>query len=127
MSDLPEPWRQYAYADKTELVSIATMNAFRPYNRLGKTDLDALVEDIRRHGFREPLIVTYYAGSRTAVLGEGTHRLAAANRLGLISVPVRVTRSESEGPAFATPVPGKTPNEDGYTPGDMRPSEIGLA
>lgn len=49
---------------------------------------DAFVADIERNGILEPLRI--YTNGTTGVLRDGHHRLVAARRLGLSSVPVHI-------------------------------------
>ena len=92
-----------------------------PGNNL-RYDPVELTEDVRANGIREPLVLQYHQKNRTVLLGEGNHRLEAARRVGLEHVPTRVMRYNMEGPG--KPVRGIDPNEDGYVPGELRPSQI---
>lgn len=114
------PKRPPPYAAHTEMVPVSAMSGI-PGNRL-RYDPSELTEDIRQNGIREPLLLAYSQKSRTVVLGEGNHRLEAARRLGMEHVPVRAVRYNMEGPG--KPVRGIDPDESGYVPGDLRPSQI---
>lgn len=57
--------------------------------------LDELTEDIRTNGIKEALVVQYDPDTGTLALDEGNHRLAAAQRLGMQVVPVRMIRQPS--------------------------------
>lgn len=94
--------------------------------------IDGLRQDLRAgKGFTSPLMVEYNHKEGWAYLGEGNHRLAAAQAEGVPEVPVRVVRSLS-GPAnrkqqgigvAAThqPIPG-APSD--YFPSDVHPSYL---
>ncbi len=82
----------------------------------------SLADSIQDDGFKEPLILNYYTESRTVRLTEGNHRLAAANDAGLTHVPVRVLRVNGSEPGLA--VRGFEPNEHGYVPGSLAPSQV---
>ncbi|MBB1155556.1 ParB N-terminal domain-containing protein [Amycolatopsis dendrobii] len=63
--------------------------------------LDALAEDIARHGIRTPLRLGFCEEFGTI---EGNHRIAVALRLGLTTVPVTVVREpNTPRPAHARP------------------------
>ncbi len=57
--------------------------------------LDELTEDIRANGIKHSLVVQYDPETGTLALDEGNHRLAAAQRLGMQVVPVRMIRQPS--------------------------------
>jgi HK97 family phage prohead protease len=57
--------------------------------------LDELTEDIRANGIKHPLVVQYDPETGTLALDEGNHRLAAAQRLGMKVLPVRMLRQPS--------------------------------
>jgi len=104
----------------TELVPVDALKGMKG-NEL-RYDVSELSEDIKQHGFREPGIILYSQPSRTATLGEGNHRMAAAIQAGISHMPVRVVRYNSEGSGI--PVRGYEPDQSGYVPGDLKPSEI---
>lgn len=116
-----------------EFVSVEELEKYREHDReiTPKTSddktLDTLTEDIRKNGMKEPISVRYYKANRTAYIEEGNTRLAAAKRLGLKEVPVWVRRSEGTPVSYAKPIRGIEPNQHGYVPGDLKPSEIGFA
>jgi hypothetical protein len=111
-----------------ELVPIEVIKQYMEYpNRNIPSEL---IESIRKNGIMEPLTITYYKMHKTALLTEGNHRVIAAERAGYKSVPVRVIRYErawtdSMGNRPKV-VSGFTPNEYGYVPGDLKPSQIGI-
>ena len=57
--------------------------------------LDKLTEDIRVNGIKDPLIVQYDPETGNLALDEGNHRLAAAQRLGMQVIPVRMIKQPS--------------------------------
>jgi len=87
-----------------------------------------LIQLLRQDGFREPLILEYDPRSRRAYLGEGNHRLVAADACGYAAVPVRgFRRGDSERIRGARRVPGVpvlTPDGHGYFPSGFRPSDV---
>lgn len=103
-----------------EMVPIEAMSGI-PGNRL-RYNPEELTEDIRANGIREPLIIQYHQKNRTVRLGEGNHRLEAARRLGMEHVPVRAVRYNME--SYGKQVRGVDPDDDGYVPGELRPSQI---
>lgn len=134
---LPEPWRSSPYAAKTEEVPVSVVSRFMeidrevtPKFRGDFAALDELTADIKANGFKEPIILDYDPEHGLALLGEGNHRLAAAKRLGLDSVPMRVVKTNLEKDPKAVSMAGfeakLKPNEHGYFPADSRPSDIGL-
>lgn len=135
-SALPEPWRSGPYAAKTEQVLVSDLLPFREVDRevvpkfRGDTGyLDELTEQIKANGFTEPVILDYDPARGLALLGEGNHRLAVAQRLGLDSIPVRVVKTNLSKDAKAVRVgrePILKPDASGYFPADAKPSDIGL-
>lgn len=121
----PHQFKGHAYEDEIEMVPTSSMHPLREYDREKQpnTDLDALTEDIRTNGIREPMILLYGQDDRKAVIGEGNHRLAAAERLGMEEVPARVARYSRVGDRGG-PVPGY--QGEGHVNADLRPSQIGL-
>jgi len=104
----------------TELVPVDVLSGMGG-NEL-RYDVSELSEDLKQHGFKEPGIIQYHTKSRTALLGEGNHRLAAAIQAGISHMPVRAMRYNMEG--GGVPVRGYEPDRTGYVPGDLKPSEI---
>lgn len=97
-----------------------------PGNRLGKTDLSKLKREIIEDGgLKEPIIIQVGKNDRTAVVGEGNHRVQAAKELGYEYVPTRViVQRETH-----TPIPGQKrddliPEADKYFKSDAKPSEV---
>jgi ribosomal protein S18 acetylase RimI-like enzyme len=120
-----------AYDRYVEWLPTALVARFREYDRdanplTSDTEyLNKLMGDIQQNGIQEPLILEYSRSTRTALLTEGNHRLAAALRLGLTEVPVRVYRREGAFPGGkGVLVPGFEGNY--HCPADMKPSDIGV-
>lgn len=123
--------------DNVEMVPVYKLIQFREFNRGEKEDERANIEElkasIQENGITEPLIVIYHIGDRSVYLSEGNHRLQAAIELGLKELPVRVVRvgeggypSVHEERGVGAIVEGYEPNQYGYVPGDLKPSQIGL-
>ena len=117
-------WAKDKNAAFTEEIPLSLLDDVPAGNVLGKTDIDTLAEDIAKNGMREPIQLTYSAKDKAIRLDEGNHRVAAARKLGLEDVPVRVVRVERSLDPPGKPVRGKLPDESGYVPGDMLPSEV---
>lgn len=92
--------------------------------------VNAIAADLRAgHGLEEPVILEYDHHTNWAYLGEGNHRLRAAEKAGLPEVPVRVQRTrnaahvrELEGrgaPAFHKP---EAELGGGHVPQGIHPS-----
>lgn len=124
---------QFGGYRNVEHVPIEHLERIREWNRETTpkwgphdTTLHELTEDIRQHGVKSPVIITYGKRDRRALLGEGNTRLAAARRLGMTHLPARVNRVSTlpEG----HPVPGHDPGLEshGYIPADLKPSQIGM-
>lgn len=109
---------------RAELVPIDFLEQLPGGNRLGKTDLAELRADIEANGFNEAIPLTY-ATNGTILRDEGNHRLAVAKELGYTAIPVRFVRT-SLPIQGGFKVPGKAPNEHGYVPADLKPSDIGV-
>ena len=107
----------------TEMVPISTLKTMGG-NKL-RYDVSELSEDLKTRGFQEPGVITYNQHSRQAVLDEGNHRLAAAEQAGFTHMPAYVSRSESFEPSKrGVVVRGVEPNQYGYVPGRLSPSQI---
>lgn len=59
-------------------------------NETAPERVEEVLDSIRREGIREPLVVTFNPKTGKMYLGDGNHRLEAAERLGMPWVPVRV-------------------------------------
>ena len=108
------------FSRHTEMLPTSVLRGI-PGNNL-RYDPEELTEDIRKNGIQDPLILQYHQKNRTVRIGEGNHRLEAARRLGLENVPVRAIRYNMEGSGM--PVRGIEPDQNGYVPGELKPSEI---
>ena len=76
-----------------EYVPIKEVDAYKEFDRetdikFDKSELDDLTEDIRKNGITTPITIEVYNGKGLIV--EGNHRLAAAKRLGIKNIPVRI-------------------------------------
>lgn len=76
-----------------ELVPTGWLGQFAEFERSGQR-VDELASDISARGFDDPLILEVGLNGRASLI-EGNHRLAAAQRLGLGSVPVRVVTARN--------------------------------
>jgi len=94
--------------------------------------LDNLTEKIRTEGFDEtkPVVVHYDPFHHAAFVADGNHRLAAARRLGMETIPTTVTLVQRPQKKFrGRHLPGSSstfPDETGYVPGSLPPSWVGL-
>jgi hypothetical protein len=123
--DTPSKYR--AVVEWVPIETVATMREYGPGGKAGlrwPDRLEALSADILESGFKSPLQLEYGTEDRKAYLGEGNHRLAAAELLGLECVPVLVQRRSSTEyhESVSKPVPG----HDGYIPQQTNPASIGL-
>lgn len=87
---LGQPW-------KDTTMSVTTLREIAMANRLDPDSpkIRALAEDIRRNGIKERLQVE--DSPKGMFLGDGTHRLLAAERAGLKELPVRIYDATPEG------------------------------
>lgn len=116
----PGAWRESAYADVAQPMKVSDVRKLPAGNELGKTDVAELSQDIAARGYDEPIIIGYNPKTKTAKVIEGNHRVAASPADA--EIPVRVVRDYATDGA---PVRGMEA-VDGYVPGDMKPSQIGL-
>ena len=76
------------------------------------------------------MILEYSSVDKKALLTEGNHRIDIAKQLYLDYYPVRVITKKSsftgEQAIKAKPVIGVEPNQHGYVPSSLRPSQIGI-
>jgi hypothetical protein len=118
------------YGPGVEMVPISELDKIKEFDReanpaTGFRDpghLDALTKDLKENGIREPLSIIYNAETKHAVLGSGNHRLAAAKRLGLTALPVKVTTTGVGSMRSGAKVSGHT----GELREGLKPSEIGI-
>ena len=91
----------HPYHDYIEYVDTDFVDKFKEYDREQdylnpkKHYLDELTNHIEQYGFEEPLIMGFNPKTGFTRLIEGNHRLAAAKRLGIDKVPVRMLRREN--------------------------------
>jgi len=125
---------------KVEWVPLEDVHRIREFDRLdpiydtgnSRSTVDNIKSSLLKNGFINPLKVSYNMNDRYAYLGEGNHRIIAAKELGLTHVPVTVYRyGESnnhgyKGRGWAKQFPGVEPDQFGYVPGNMTPTQIGL-
>ena len=79
------------------IVGIKELESFVGEDRLGSAEMptsrktiDKLKEDIKKNGFKEPIVIIYdkFSGGGEASIIEGNHRYIAAKELGLKEIPV---------------------------------------
>jgi len=122
--------------EKIQWVPIDIVHEMREFDRGGKDaysgsrdKIDDIKNSLPKNGFMNPLIVDYSMKDRHAYLCEGNHRLIAAQEIGLTHVPVRIIKKENSGNknrGYAKPVTGVDPDNYGYVPADMSPSQVGM-
>lgn len=129
-----EAWDRYLdRPTQAERVPIEAMKPYREFNR----DIDAeqytrdLRDHIAQHGMTEAIKLEYNPETGNAHIGEGNHRLTIAEELGMSHVPVEVLRSGRNPSSLhgysGAPLPQPpVPDQNGYSPGLLRPSEVGL-
>jgi len=135
---LPAPdrelaWVGHPHATQTELIPLSELLAMAPGNpatRLSSEEVDDLAASLNAEGMREPIQLTYGQQDRTVLIDEGNHRLEALRRShpkgqDKVMVPVTVFLNKRR-PLGGTVVPGRPPDEFGYIPNQMKPSDIGL-
>jgi hypothetical protein len=135
------PWRNHTTERFTELMPTEFVHSFREYDRQpgGQHHIkgsdhhyNKLRREMQEQGIREPLIMGFHPATGTAKLVEGNHRLAIARELGFTHVPVRIVRynmpwtKEYGHPERPVPghVIGSLTDQHGYTPGDLKPSQV---
>ena len=128
------------YYRSMELVPIEELKKYREYDRLknplNRETYEALKADIIENGIKDISIIMYGTETDTAILGEGNHRLAIAEELGIKAIPVRAVRqrntyqhSDISFPPQKVPGFKREKDEYGYEkhiPGDLSPSQIGI-
>lgn len=125
-----EQFKDHPYKSVIGMVPTSTLYRYREYDR---PVAPGLADDVRRHGIKDPLILTYSQSTGEAMLGEGNHRLAVARSLGISHLPARVwrvsgpIRGNGPGSRGGTPVPTRPAgNQHGYVPADLHPRSLGL-
>ena len=128
------------YYRSMELVPIEVLKKYREYDRLkkpmNKETYEKLKADILENGIQDISIILYGTETDTAILGEGNHRLAIAEELGIKAIPVRVVRQRNTYQNSDESFPPqkvrgfiREKDEYGYEkhiPGDLSPSQIGI-
>lgn len=129
------------YYRSMELVPIEVLKKYREYNRtknplLSKEKYEELKTDIMENGIKDIAIIMYGTETDTAILGEGNHRLAIAEELGIKAIPVRVYRQRNTYQHSDISLPPqkvrgviREKDEYGYEkhiPADLSPSHIGI-
>jgi hypothetical protein len=94
-------------------------------NKLGKTDLEKLKSEIKdAGGLQEPVIIQVGKNDRSAIVGEGNHRVQAAKELGYEYVPARVLVQNNTYGSLKHYWPDIKPKADEYFKSDAKPSEV---
>jgi len=99
-----EDWPQSGAMRKphTEMMSVEDLKKYRHVDRLSPDErtkpnpqehIDNLAKDIKEGELEEPLQIHYDHDSKWGVLGEGHHRLLAAEQAGVTHLPVTVHRT----------------------------------
>jgi ParB-like nuclease domain len=117
----------------TELCSLKEIEKFREFKRdeeWSRLNIAKIKKDIAENGIKEPMILEYSSIDKKAILTEGNHRLDIARQLYLDYYPVRVITNKNsftgEQAIKAVKVSGIEPNEHGYVPSMLKPSQIGI-
>jgi len=92
--------------------------------RMTDEQLDALAEDIKANGLHEPLILSVGKDSRTALLGEGNHRLEALRRAGFTHAPARVIVGREYGKGRPSMHDDLVPQPGEYFTSDAAPEKV---
>ncbi len=128
------------YYRSMELVPIEVLKKYREYDRLknliNRKRYEELKADIIINGIKDIAIIMYGTETDTAILGEGNHRLAIAEELGIKAIPVRIVRqrntyqhSDESFPPQKVKGVIREKDEYGYQkhiPADLSPSDIGI-
>ncbi len=128
----PHPF--YRFPDNAEWVPVEVLWNLREYDRAftRPAAVERVMQSLKTFGWVSPVSITYYQHDRTALLGEGNHRVGAAHLLGMQWSLARVDRHmKYPGKRHYTsrppvPVPGVEPDRFGYVKADLKPSDIGL-
>lgn len=126
------------------VVGMVPTNVLRQYREWDRADsarhpgsaevIDSLRQDLRAgKGFHTPAMLLYDHKNQWAKLGEGNHRLAAAEAEAVPHVPTRVVRANLESAKRSGVGAPATHNDPGwsrpnfpYVPSDMHPSHLNL-
>lgn len=123
-----------------ELVPVEELIKMRDFDRrvtykYSREDTDATIEKLKKSiletGILSPVKIDYYQYDKIVLMTEGNHRLNAAIDLGLQYYPATVYRLKMEYPKSKNgkglKVQGYQPDEFGYVPGNMKPSDVGIS
>jgi hypothetical protein len=98
--------------------------------RQSSENISKLEKEILENGINEPLIIEYSLSDNSVLLIEGNHRLNVAENLGIDYFPARVVLRRSEFPSHkqnnSLKVKGFKPDEYGYVPSNLKPSQVGI-
>jgi hypothetical protein len=105
------------------------------YGDISKKNISNIVNDIQQGGvIKEPLILEHNTKTQWGYLGEGHHRLAAAEKAGLTHVPVTIYSGSSDmasrkssgiGAPLTLMNPKQwDPNDRGYQPKELHPGHF---
>lgn len=86
-----------------------------------------LRREIEEEGLREPVLISVGKNSRTAITGEGNHRVLAAHQLGYTHIPVRAMVGDSSGnDVFPEGAHDEDiiPKPNKYFPSQAKPSRV---
>ena len=135
---LPEHY--YSADSDVELVPVVDLMKFREFDRKKTPKYNAensnyiinnLKESFKNEGIKEPLIIEYSVEDNSVLLIEGNHRLNTAIDMGLMYLPVRVVLRKNKftptSKKLSMQVDGIKPNEYGYIPSNLKPSQVGLS
>jgi hypothetical protein len=134
------PKHYYSADSDVELVPVVDLMKFREFDRK-KTPkynaensnyvINSLKESFKNEGIKEPLIIEYSVEDNSVLLIEGNHRLNTAIDMGLMYLPVRVVLRKNKftptSKKLSMQVDGIKPNEYGYIPSNLKPSQVGLS
>jgi 2'-5' RNA ligase len=136
-----EYWDKEVGHPHNEFTEMVPTEAMLPYREFDRPLKDDLRDHIAQHGIVGSIKLEYNPKTEMAHIGEGNHRLKAAQELGISHVPVEVLRTtrgpfgvnypdkDFEGSANLKGAPVPTPpvpDQFDYIPGNMKPSDIGL-
>lgn len=100
-AEMAMPPRRPQYPPEAEMVPLEELRKFREFDRApgGKDqvkdveEFERLKAEIERHGIQVPVRIMFDPDTGMGHLGEGNHRFAIAEMLGIQEVPVVVVRS----------------------------------